>query len=447
VATVLIDNVEFKTGLSPAAVSDAKAKLTLARVATKDYTFKLRKSIKVDPAAEAEARDNLIYGYDARLVSAFAANKKLKPLHRQTLESCLSVPSLLEFSSPLPAQVRVHPKAKKSGGVRPIHNFGLLHRTSQHMVDRIMSAYYKPRWFQYTQRGTHAAAKEVKAYLGAGQVHLARLDIEDFYPSFELEKLVTELPLPKEVVENVVVGRHMKVVLDQEFMKGGLSVPSLPHTLDDLLHTARLGVPQGSACSPIVSSYCVSRLIWAMWFPTMSLEPLVNYADDFLLPSSSQKLLEKKIGALTKAVAFLPGGHFELKPEVKGDAANGFDFLGHRFQIVDGKLTTSPTEANRQALWAKLVRLDAKFDKLVGPLGVVKEASKQEALKVLAQITAIGNGWLSAFSECDDLKSEILMLSQMLQDACGKLDVTLAEVEKVIEPYTDYEPGDYALSH
>jgi hypothetical protein len=84
---------------------------------------------------------------------------------------------------------------------------------------------------------------------------------------------------------------------------------------------------------------------------------------------------------------------------------------------------------------------------LVGPLGVVKEPSKHEALKVLAQITAIGNGWLSAFSECDDLKSEILMLSQMLQDACGKLDVSLAEVEKAIEPYMDYEPGDYALSH
>jgi hypothetical protein len=35
----------------------------------------------------------------------------------------------------------------------------------------------------------------------------------------------------------------------------------------------------------------------------------------------------------------------------------------------------------------------------------------------------------------------------MLEDACGKLGVTLAEVEKVIEPYMDYEPGNYALSH
>jgi hypothetical protein len=437
----------MKTGLSAADVSEAKAKLEIARAATKARTSDLLKSVKAgDTVAQAELSEMLLYGEDARLVSAFAANKKLKPERRQTIERCLSVPSLLNFGQPLPELVNVYPKSKKSGGVRMIHNFGLLHRTSQHVVARVMSAYYKPRWFQYTQRGTHAAIKEAKAYLAAGHVHLARLDITDFYPSFEFEKLVNELPLPPEVVENVVVGRHMKVEMDQEFINH-INMASLPHSINDLLLQARLGIPQGSACSPIVSSYCVSRLIWTMWFPTMSPEPLINYADDFLLPSSSEKLLDKAAGALTKAMAYLPGGHFELKPEVKGDAADGFDFLGHDFQIVDGKLTTSPTQSNREAFWETLVRLQDKFFKLIGPLCVVKDCNKLEALKVLAHMMAVGNGWLSAFGECDDLKSEILMLLNDLNDGCAMLGITPAELAKAIEPYMEYEPGDYALGH
>ena len=56
--------------------------------------------------------------------------------------------------------------------------------------------------------------------MNEGKVHVARLDIKEFYPSFVVEKLVTELPLPKEVVEHVVVGRHFEVVMDQEFHEG-----------------------------------------------------------------------------------------------------------------------------------------------------------------------------------------------------------------------------------
>ncbi len=438
-----IDGVPMKTGLSAADVSEAKAKLEIARAATKARAGELLKSIKAaDAVAVKELSDMLLNGEDARLVSAFAANKKLKPDHRQTLERCLSVPSLLKFEHPLSELVPVHPKAKKSGGVRAIHNHGLLHRTAQDMVKRVMGAHYKPRYFQFSERGVHTAVKNVKAALGAGHVYVARLDIADFYPNFELEKLVSRLPLPKEVVENAVVGRHMKVVLDPEFMKGGQAVPSLPHTIDDLLLRACLGIPQGSACSPIVGSHRVSNLMWLHRDGVT----LVNYADDFLLLSLSAKLLDEAVGGLTNVVAYLPGGHFDLKLKAEGEAASGFEFLGHHFQIDDGKLTTSPTEGNRQAVLAKLVRLDDEFNKLVGLLCVVKVYNKHKAFKVLAQIMAVGYGWLSAFSECDEPLSEMVMLSEMLKDGCAKLGVTPAEIENAIDPYMEWYPTEYDLS-
>jgi hypothetical protein len=443
VPTVLIDSVPFKHGLFGPALSDAVVRIKTAKIITKSRTNDLLKSIKAaDPVAAAHFRDELINGPDARLVSAIVANKKLRPDRRQTLEKCLLVPTLLDLSKPLTELVPVYPKAKKSGGVRMIHNFGLLHRTSQDMVSRVMGVYYKPRYFQFTERGVHAAVKSAKAALGAGHVHVARLDIENFYPSFDPEKLASELPLPQEVVDNVVLGRHMKVVMDQE-QKVSHAGSSLPHTLNDLLLLARLGIPLGSASSPIVASHRVSQLMWLHRDGVT----LVNYADDFLLLSSSVKLLDKAVGGLTAVVAKLPGGHFELILKATSDAMNGFDFLGHSIRIVAGKLITSPTEANTNHIWMKITEIDEQLSNLVYAVGKNGKYDKQKALTLLARMLAIVDGWSSAFSECDDPKQMVEPLICGVKEWAAKLEVSPDQIKQAIEPYMEYKPVDYALGH
>ena len=444
VATEFIDGVPFKHQLPVKALCDAIAEIEVARTYTNGEYARLCKSIKEhNPFLEARYGKSLAEGSDARLASAITANKKLKPRARQTLEWCLKVPSLLDFAKPLSEPVPVYPKPKKSGGFRMIHNPGLLHRTSQDIVVRIMGAYHAPRPFQFTDRGVHAAIKQTKEAAIKGHVHVARLDIKDFYPSFDHEKLVAELPLRKEVVEHIVLGRCMEVVMDPESMKGSSAVSSLPHAPDILLMVARLGIPQGSACSPIVGGYCMSRLAWK---PTKSVV-LVNYVDDFLLLSKSPKLLDKAIGKLTDAVAKLPGGQFELKLKATRDASKGFDFLGHRLQFVDGKLTTSPMPGNVESFWNRVTPIETKLCNLVFAIGKAGKYDKDQALEYLAQLVAKLDGWLSAFRECDDAKSEVMFLIEEVSGWCTILGVTPDQVAKAIEPWMQPRPSDLTQAY
>lgn len=359
----LIDSVAIKHSLSGAALADAKKLISKSRFATNSWATVLRKSIKSgDDVDQAEARQWLMTSPEALLTSAIAANRKLRTAKRQTLERCLAVPQLLDFSGPLKEVVPVRPKAKKSGGCRMLHNHRLFHRTAQNAVVRVVGPYFTPRPFQYTQKGVHAAIRRGKTAIKTGHVCIARLDIKDFFPNFSAEALITELPLPWEVVEHVVVGRHMAVVMDQEKKHGQNGPLLLPHAHQALLLLARLGIPLGSGCSPIVGMFCVSRLVWL----AMPGVILLNYADDFLLLALSPKILDEAIGKLTGAVADLPGGHFDLQLKVTGNVSKGFDFLGHHLSVVDGTLETRPSQANLEELYRKLNALEQKVCKHIG---------------------------------------------------------------------------------
>jgi hypothetical protein len=153
-----------------------------------------------------------------------------------------------------------------------------------------------------------------------------------FYGSFEPEKLSPELPLPKEVVEHAVLGRHMEVVWDPEHMKGKTLHPSLSPR--HILHKeARLGVPQGSACSSIIGAFCMSRLPWV---PKVGVV-MLNYVDDFLLLANSPSALAEAIDELTEAVGDLPGGKFKLQLVEKGSASHGFCFPRSRVADREGE--------------------------------------------------------------------------------------------------------------
>lgn len=446
--TVFIDGVAFKHGLPGGALSEALALVEVARADTNKRFEALLEGIKTKSEFLQDRHGGLLIdGHDARLASAIAANKKLKESLRQPLEQCLAAPSLLDFTKPFSEPVPVCPVPKKSGGVRMIHKPGLLHRTAQDMVLRIMGAYYAPRPFQYTHLGVPRAIAKIKDAVVAGKVYTARLDIKAFYPSFDLKKLVYELPLPKGVVEHVVVGRHMKVVWDQEGtqgqgpLKGHAPYASLAHHKGDLLLQARLGLPQGSACSPIVGAHIMSRLEWS---PTPDVM-LINYVDDFLLLSPSLTVLDEAVDKLTDAVADLPGGHFELKLKEKRDARKGFAFLGHRLQIVDGELKTSPTEQAIADLWQKLERLDKKLSKMTCGPGNWGKHDKREAIKALASMAAKIDGWLSAFRECGDAGQEVDFLVANIAEWCHKLGITQSEVLDAIEPTMGFRPNNYGF--
>jgi hypothetical protein len=454
VKTVFVDNVAFKTRLSRAELAKAGVKLNHDRALTKALTDSLLKAIKSGSTEEQAQLQHFLATHTSPIFcSAITANKKLPAEKRATFEQCLDLPSLLDFTSPLSEPVAVYPKPKKSGGVRMIHKHGPLHRTSQDIVLRMIGPYFKPRPFQYTQSGVHKAIAKAKDCVKSGLIHTARLDIKDYFVSFDPKKLTSELPLPSELVEHVVVGRHMKVVMDQDkkhghkvhghgpkvHEHGQMDHCSLPHSHEHLLTLARLGIPQGSGCSPIVGMFCISRLGWV---PTPGVM-LINYADDFLLLAQSDGHLKEAIEKLTAAVANLPGGHFVLNLKGTSEASKGIEFLGHRLRITQGKLVTSPTDRAIGHFWAILTSLDEKLWNAVYPPGA--GINKKAGLVPLARLVALIDGWSGAFRECDDLNRVLDVPTADVQEWLKKLGLTMPKVKAATDPSMRWSPGDYSL--
>jgi len=262
---------------------------------------------------------------------------------------------------------------------------------------------------------------------------------EDFYGSFELEKLSPELPLPKEVVEHAVVGRHMETVWDPEHMKGKTLLPSLsPHHI--LQKEARLGIPQGSACSSIIGAFCASRLPWV----ALADVAMLNYADDFLLLAKSSKARAQAINELTEAVGNLPGGTFKLSYKQESTAVHGISFLGHVLQVVDGKLTTWPRDGG-EGLYRELGKIDIRLGKLVYPGGPFGKFDKQEALRRLAKCYAMVDGWRAAFKECDQVDRILWTASNGIKDWLQNIGATMADLQNAVTPDMEYDPDPYAL--
>lgn len=439
-ATILVRGVPFEHSLSPAELAKAIQRISVSRSATKIWVKKLQAAIKEKNEGEqAHARDWLLHAPEAILTSAITANTKLKKGKRGSLVRCLGIPGQLDFSKPIPEIVRVRPKPKKPTAFgnpvtyRMLHDHGLLHRTAQHVVMSVLGPYLFPRAFQFTHLGPHAAITRAKILIKAGYTHAEHLDIEECYPSFSAEALINELPLPKEVVGHAVVGRHMKAVLDQRKIKFS------SHTKDSLLAQARRGIPLGSASSPIVSMICVSRLAFQLP-PGVA---LLNYADDFQLLAKSPKALKKSTGKLTDAVAKLPGGHFKLKTKGEGSAITGIDFLGHRLQIVNGELRTKPTEANLQDVYDKLNKLEERFGQAAYGPGKINQA---KAILCAAEQYAFIDGWLAAFSECDDMAIRWAKLPiAKLDETLTAIGISTDQIAKVVEPWMGYTPDNYAL--
>jgi hypothetical protein len=290
--------------------------------------------------------------------------------------------------------------------------------------------------------GVHKAVADVKKRVDAGYVYAARFDIKDFFGSFQLEKLAPELPLPHEVVEHAVIGRHLEAYVDQSKSKGHASPLHTPH-YDDLITLARRGIPPGSACSPIIAEFMISRLAWK---PSKQVV-IVNYCDDWLILAAQPEHRDAAVGALTDAVANLPGGQFELLPINQGSAPEGFGFLGHHFQLVNGLVRTTVAAQAVLSLNANLTKLDQTFSDLIyHPKNKNKPNKKKEALNLLAEMSVLLKGWGAAFRQADDVERHTDWCEILVAKDVADLGFSPDHVAAAIDDSMRYHPSDYVLA-
>ncbi len=374
---------------------------------------------------------------EAALISVIRAGRKLPFKYRPTLNQCLSLAANTKLGKSTDELVHVRGEPKKSGDLRAICRFGIEHRATQDLVVRAMAAHFKPREFQYSGKGIQSAIAKAKEFIASGHVYGARLDIGDFFGSFDLEKLAPVLPLPKEVVEHAVIGQHLKLAVSNKghgHQPLSLAAPLQVH----LLCIARRGIPTGAASSAIIALFIVSLLAWS---PSATTK-LINWADDFLLLALTSEDLEMEIAKLVSAVAELPGGHFKLKLLQKGPLSKGIRFLGHDIQLVDGVVQTEVA----QHAWEGIVKRLNELDTHPALMHLAdKKTDPKKSLALLARILAYARGWHQAFSQCDNAAEIFAFLIATIEERATGLGFTMAQVENAIDAGMKYEPDDYTL--
>ena len=102
-----------------------------------------------------------------------ARSPKVKKL---SAAQCLNIASEIDPFSPQSEIVRIRLRPKKSGKPRIISEFGPKARAGHHMVQGILSAFHRPRPFQFTHRGHAKAVKRALAVIKSGKLWFAHLD-------------------------------------------------------------------------------------------------------------------------------------------------------------------------------------------------------------------------------------------------------------------------------
>src|SRR6266536_1628779 len=151
--------------------------------------------------------------HDARLAATQLASRKMRWNRRPKKNQLNSIAENLNAFQGTREGVRLILIRKGSGKFRPTLDFGIENRALQYLVLSVLYAIAElhPRQFA-TRGGVPAAIAHVAKAIKAGNLRAREIDIKDFYQSFDGTKLVDLIPLPKRVIERVLLSRHLNIV-------------------------------------------------------------------------------------------------------------------------------------------------------------------------------------------------------------------------------------------
>src|SRR6266704_2654196 len=224
--------------------------------------------------------------FDARLTATRLASSKMRWNRRPKKHQLRSIAENLNAYQGTREEVRLILIRKGPGKFRPTLDFGIENRALQYLVLSVLYAIAElhPRQFA-TRGGVPAAIAHVAKAIKAGNLRAREIDIKDFYQSFDGTKLVDLIPLPKRVIERVLLSRHLNIVPGTLHHTAAYSSNGAADThqgeasLEKYLADARRGIPQGSSVSPIVAEMLLAPVLHQV--PTGG--EVVAYADNILV--------------------------------------------------------------------------------------------------------------------------------------------------------------------
>ncbi len=342
----------------------------------------------------------LLRSCSARLVAADAANRKTGKK--------LGEAGVFELARRLDARrgdarpCRTRREPKRDGTHRVVALFGTGAKALQELIGLAHAPQADVLDCQFAvlkNRGTHRAARAVKAYLEKNAApektnlkkkapekmakhrynYVVLLDAKGNYDQWGHEGIRSLLVLPGAVIDNVVLNHH-----DEEFRGARPLLKSTTRTkkatarfyLRRRLPThygspyggclmasherghSRRGIYQGSAASPLVNE---TLLAWAIReLPEGT--PVVAYIDDIVVFTGTKGEARAVARTLLSAFERHPAGPIRLKTCEVVRVRDGFDFVGYNYSVGRGQVRVVPAPRNLEKFEDRLDDLCADID-------------------------------------------------------------------------------------
>lgn len=207
----------------------------------------------------------------------------------------------------------------KRGGTRRLEKLppverlihGMLHELLNEPIDKVLA----PAAMGFRRgRSTQMALQQVQVLIQQGYRYVVESDIEDFFPSVDLNRLEHEL--------------------DLLLPPGDLTIRKLLHKLlrapwldGERLHPRTHGLAQGSPLSPLLANLYLDRFDEVL---SRGGGQLVRYADDFVILTRTRQEAEKLLELARSELAKVGLSLGEDKTAIV-DIERGFRFLGQPF--------------------------------------------------------------------------------------------------------------------
>ena len=352
-----------------------------------------------DVSKYTEAIRHYLSSKPARIINLLEQAACLQSIANLNFEDIVYDAGIMDLKDSSTEEAAIYLKHKSSKSFLTF-DYGPFNRARQKMIVKALGPSYLPRPWQFSAdgNGLPKAIKALSHAISEGQVHLLHLDIKDCFASFQLNALKALLPLPPETVDYVVTGRHDRV--RKADVKSSIIVSLLPQ--------ARRGLPRGGIHSPFISALTFAKLDWQ---PADDVT-LVNYADDFVLVSKSEKALVSSGEYLATAITHLPGGHF--RSHQKQGPVNVLEtpvnVFGHRLSWLGNKLAIAPSDANKLKFATKSDEYAIEADEVC-----CKNDHSPAAYEAVAKFINYVHGWFAAFGACTHLERQKRAFQEYMQ--------------------------------
>lgn len=317
---------------------------------------------------------------DVRLVAFAEQNRRQKRTRRllpaQMLGSARSVNPISANSEPVPMLF----KEKSCGDYRPLMVFGPKKRTYQQIVKWILEIW--GRKFDNndmlvkgsTKRVTDALCEKIQSQR---LKFCAELDVSAFFPSISQKWLRDNLPLPKGVIENIVMCKVGSIRSNRLTCKS--------------FSNCCMGLPQGSILSPTVAKIVMSAVLQSCSEQICG----VAYVDNIFHAAATRRELDRKSSALKSAFSRHPAGNFALRDRQPSTSLRrGMDFLGFEIGFNTlGSARAKPSTVNIEKLKKRVFNLQ-------------NDSTRGNKESAMTKCRALIRGFSTSFGINDDQEAE-----------------------------------------